>query len=690
MFYGYFNRDTGPIQCTDFVQGGAGTSGAFYSECDGNGLGGVSNSGTAVGVVDWNGDGVTDLLMSNGGTLGVETSTGAGFSSMVTTTIPLTSGETAMPLSVTGNKSAPDIGIISGGTLTYYLHDVVDDPTDTMTTVTDGNGNTVKLAYSSITGAGNAYTPGTVANMTIEEVPDTDTLFVVRTLTLPDGLGGTYTKTYHYTDGRINYARNPSFEGFAQTQATDSRIGEIETTSYDQLFPRTGMVTEDDLSQSDGTPISTSTYTNKDDELDSTLYGDRHFTYASSVETKTYEVGGSENGTEVTDTVTDYKYPDAYGNFADINTTVTAEGGSAFNGVWTTDTTASYVDDASTWCLTLPASISVAKTAPDEATVTHTNTYTPDTRNGAWCRPSQVAEGAGNSDYDVTRSFQYDAFGNVSQVTVSGMGISPARVWNYNWGPTGQFQVDVQDPVGTAQNYEEAIGYDYDLGLKTSDVIQTVAGVSNTTPTTWTYDGLGQLQEKDFPDGTSVNWTYGPCSPSACKGDTQAFEVVSQTAKDADGAQISARSTYLDSFGRPVAAAKLLMDGTEALTERQYDAFGNVAKQSTPCNGSNCPQYWTETTYDALNRPISISSPDAQNPSIQDTTAISYAGGRTTVTNAGNETSSKVTDVTGGVREVTDGTGRTQQFTLDSDGNVLQVAGGPGTITVSYYYGGEG
>jgi virulence plasmid B protein len=327
LFYGYFNRDAGKIQCTDFVEGGAGTSGAYYSACDGNGLSGgtMADPGTVVGAVDWNGDGLTDLLVGDGTTLGVETSTGTGFNSVTTTTIPWASGQTAMPLSVTGNRSAPDIGIISGGTFTYYLHDVVDDPPDTMTTVTDGNGNTTKIAYSSITGTGNAYTPGTGANMTNEEVADTDTLFVVQTLTLPDGLGGTYTKTYHYTDGRINYSRSPSFEGFATVKVTDSRLGEVETTSYDQLFPLTGMPTEDDLSQAGGTFMSKSTYTNTDDVLVSTQYGDRHFPYASVVEIKAYEVGGTENGGEITDTVNDNNDPDAYGNFAKIDTTVTAE-----------------------------------------------------------------------------------------------------------------------------------------------------------------------------------------------------------------------------------------------------------------------------------------------------------------------------------------------------------------------------
>lgn len=74
---------------------------------------------------------------------------------------------------------------------------------------------------------------------------------------------------------------------------------------------------------------------------------------------------------------------------------------------------------------------------------------------------------------------------------------------------------------------------------------QTTGGVQNNQPVTWTYDGLGQLQKEGFPDGASFNWAYATCSLSSCESDAQAFEVISQTTKDVNGAQISTASTYL-------------------------------------------------------------------------------------------------------------------------------------------------
>jgi RHS repeat-associated protein len=692
MFYGDFNGD----HCSDFTFATAPgqPTGAYESACDGNGEQISSDVGTVVGVADWDGRNRGDLLVNQGGYLGVETSTGSGFSPVSTTTIPLTSGETALPLSVTGGGLA-DIGIINGGTLTYYLHNVANDPPDTLTTVTDGNGNVIKINYASTLGVGNVYTPYSSSESGVTapaypEAPYADNLFVVQTLTLPDGMGGSYTKSYRYTDLREDLSRGSSLEGFESVQITDSRNSQVETISYDLPFPFGGMVNEDDVAQSGGTHVSTVAYVNKDDELNSTPTEFRHFPYASSVTTTEYEVGGAENGVEVSQAVTEYQNPDNYGNFAKIDTTLTGGAASQYDGSsWTTDTTASYVDDSSTWCLTLPSSISVAKTAPDQAAITHTSTYT---RDGSYCRPSQVVKDAGNSSYDVTRAFKYDGFGNVNKVTVTGAGISTARVWNYTWGTTGQFQTVIQDPVASASGYEEAIAYDYGLGLKSSDVIQTTGGTEDAPPTTWGYYGLGQPKSEGFPDGTSLDWTYTACGQASCNDYPNAFEAVIATAEQSGGGTISTQSAYLDSLGRTVAATKTLMDGTQALTEQGYDQFGNVVKQSSPCNGSNCPQYWTQVKYDALNRPVTILSPDPQDPSVQDTTQISYAGGKTTTTNAQNEVSTQVTDPSGALRETIDGTGYAQNFTLDSDGDVLNVTDSGGTLIYSatYYHGGEG
>ena len=690
-------------RCDDFVA--PGDYALLVSACNGKPATALafssSSTVTAAGVIDWNGDGLDDLLINDNGVLGIETSSGSGINPLVTTGISLPSSATVLSLDVNGD-GLPDIAIVNGGTVTYYLHNAIGQRGDLLSSITDGNGNTLSPVYTSISDG--AYTAGTGASD-----PESDwigNLWVVQQLTVSDGTGGKYTESYHYTDARMNRLRG--FEGFSEIQVTDGRNSESRYTCYDLLFPKTGMVNEEDLFQGSGTPqcggaqlsgtaISTATYANTDDQLDTRTYFDRHFPYAQKVTQDTYEVGGTENGQKITESVTNYDFkspPDNYGNFTSVDTTVTdKDPGSPYVGeVWETTTTASYVDDASTWCLTLPQSIAIAQSAPGESTITHTTTYN---RDSSYCRALSLTEDAGMSAYDVTRQFGYDGFGNVKQVTVSGSGF-PDRISTYNWGTTGQFVEQIQDPVAYASNYEEKIGYDYGKGVKTSDVIQTTSGTQDAPPTRWTPDGFGRITQEAFPDSTTLNITYTACSQTSCNGYPNAFEVVAATAKGSDSSTISAQNTYVDSFGRTVARTQLLLDGSSALTEQSYDQYGNLVAQTTPCNASPCPAYTTSIRYDALNRPTSISSPDPSvvTPTGNVTTTISYTGRKTSVQNAKGQVTTRIVDVTGALRQTLDDTGYGQAFTLDSDGNVRQ-ANGNGTSTAflyskTYDYGGEG
>jgi RHS repeat-associated protein len=609
-------------------------------------------------------------------------STGNGVGALVTTGITgISSSDSAIPLSVTGD-GLPDLGVIGGGSMVYYQHAQVTSHPDLLSSLTDGDENTIQPSYISITAG--AYNLETGA-----QDPESDwigDLWVTETLTLPDGIGGTYNQAYDYSGARWNRLRG--FEGFAEIKATDSRNHIYSDTSYNQLFPLAGMPSESDVFQSDGTPISKTMYVNSPNEIDSTQYEERYFPYPSKVTRDTYEVGGSENGDEITDEVTNYT-PDSYGNFTEVDSTLTdTDPGSPFSGgtaAWTTNTTASFADDTTAWCLSLPTSIKVEKTAPGEPSITRTTTYTPDDTN---CRESSEVEDAGNANYDVTRSFSYDSFGNVKQLTVTGAGMSP-RIWNIGWGNTGQFPETIQDPVAAADGYEEAIGYNFGQGLKSSDVVQTTGGIENAPPVKWYYDSFGRLSQEVLSDGTSQNFSYAACG-SSCYNSNH-FETVSDTIKGSGGAEITDRSTYLDHFGRPLVLLARLMDGTYAQVERQYDNMGNVLKQSAPCSASGCNDYWTQVSYDLLNRPTNITQPDAGNTSL--TKRVDYAGRTTKVSMSQmGEVNTEVTDVTGALRETRDSYAYGQNFTLDSDGNVLSVTDNSSNSITSYTYdyGGEG
>lgn len=675
-------------RCTDLAWNEAAGLGQtiYVSPCNGSAGTYYSVSYPVIGAITLNGDADADVLVDVGGTLGYYPSTGNGVGALVTTGITgITSSDSAIPLSVTGD-GLPDLGVFGGSGMVYYQHAQVTSHPDLLSSLTDGDENTIQPSYTSITAG--AYTLSTGATD-----PESDwigDLWVTETLTLPDGIGGTYTETYDYSDARWNRLRG--FEGFGKVGNKDSRKGIYSQTSYDQVFPLTGMPNESDIYQSvgasgtPGIPISKTAYVNLPNELSSAQYEEQYFPYASKVTQDTYEVGGGENGDKITDTVTTYT-PDSNGNFTEIDRTVTDEDpGSPFTGgQWTTNTTSNFESDTSIWCPSLPTSISVTRTAPGEPSITRTTTYSPDDMN---CRENSETEDAGNSSYDVTRSFGYDSFGNIKQLTVTGAGMTP-RIWNTGWGNTGQFPETTQDPVGTADGYEVAIGYNYGLGLKSSEVVQTTGGTENAPPTKWYYDRFGRPSQEVQPDGTSHNFTYSACG-SSCFNSNH-FETVTETTEGAGGAEITDKSAYLDHFGRPLVLLTRLMDGTYAQVEKQYDYMGNLVKQSAPCSASGCTDYWTQVNYDLVNRPTSVIQPDPGNASL--TKAIAYAGLATTVSiSQMGEGNTYVTDVTGALRETRDTYKYGQNFALDSDGNVLSVTDSNSNTILSstYDYGGEG
>lgn len=106
-----------------------------------------------------------------------------------------------------------------------------------------------------------------------------------------------------------------------------------------------------------------------------------------------------------------------------------------------------------------------------------------------------------SSQYEVTEAFAYDAFGNVSTDTVTGINMSP-RQTTLNWtATTGQFLMSRKDASGATTQYN----YNFNLGLR--------SGVTdpNLLTTSWTYDAFGRGQKESRPDQTYTEWAYNHC-----------------------------------------------------------------------------------------------------------------------------------------------------------------------------------
>lgn len=654
--------------CTDILTATA----LLLSACNGTAPVSVAlpTGVTALGGMDWNGDGRRDVLVKQAnGNLGVVLSTGSGLSSSVigTSYSAASTSYTAAP-NLTGDGQDALVAW-NGTSVSYYLHGgTTGAPPDLLTKVTDGYGNSASPTYTTLAlGSGTVYTEGTSG-----AYPDPNyvgPMYVVSLTTFSDPTstnGGTYTQSATYASALENLLGR-GFDGFNTLSITDSRNNLKDSSSFEQIFPYAGMKSQDTVTESSATvSVTTNAPYNPPwgNTLSSTPNQERYFPYFSGSTTQRYEVGGTENGDLITTASTNYTL-DNYGNPTSVVTTVTDnDPNSPYTGqFWKTTVTNIADESTSPYCLSLFTQTQTAYTATNGAAVTITKTLTPDLTH---CDYSQVVtQSNSGSAYAVTEALLYDAFGNVNSDTVTGTGMS-ARLTSTNWGTTGQFPASVTDPSGATTQF----GYNFSYGKKSSQTDP------NGLITSWQYtDGFGRKTQEARPDGTSTTWSYSDCNPGCLIGAhgtdiTHTVYAVGGSTVITDGAD------YLDSVDRPlVSKARMLASGSYSRNEKRYDSLGRTAQVMMPCTWTAlttaCP-YFTTNSYDVLNRVLSSSRPISSTNNSLQSTNYAYAGRTTTVTDP-YTVRYVVTDVNGWQRQTKDPMGYVVTLAYDAAGNKTSV-----------------
>jgi len=321
-------------------------------------------------VLDWNGDGKSDLLVNNGGYFGVylsRGSTASPFSTLISTSVPVPTGCSPFAFDLDGD-GFDDIGCVdttSPFAVSYYTHNgsggaLLAQQPDLLNSFTDGYGVNISPSYVSTSQSN--YTRGTGTPESL--VDATDPIVVVAQVTNSNGIGGTYNKTYSYVGARTDTARG-NFVGFQRIDETDSRNSLIKRTYFEQTFPIAGMVYQQEVMQPDGvTPISRIVNFNKPEALSTAIFNQRYFSYLKSSTATQYEVGGSWNG-NLLRTVTTANTFEFTGGLLYDQTVTTTEPTSGANGVtaggsWVERTympIANLVNDTTNWCLGRPGKI---------------------------------------------------------------------------------------------------------------------------------------------------------------------------------------------------------------------------------------------------------------------------------------------------------------------------------------------
>ncbi len=246
----------------------------------------------------------------------------------------------------------------------------------------------------------------------------------------------------------------------------------------------------------------------------------------------------------------------------------------------------------------------------------------------------------GNGTSWLTENFLYDAFGNITQKTLSGTGIAN-RVEIYTYDTSGRFMTKSTDV----------------LGLETTFTYDTATGnpLSTTSPygqtTTFSYDAWQRLLKETNYLGKETNFAYNKENVSG---------VGWCLTKLTDYPEGQDEMTYYNVFGWTVQTKKLSLNYQWIQKSFEYDAIGRQIKESEPYFSNASPTQWNQVYFDQYGRPISQSLFTGK---IIDT---SYNGLSVTVN---------------------DGT-KTITTTKDALGNIVTLQDSGGTINYQYYANG--
>lgn len=631
-------------------------------------------------VTDWDGDGMEELIARHTSTARwhVFRSNGENLTTPQDTGLAASSGSNVVALDANGDGLI-DIGY-KNSSYTFVVRLRSGPKADLLKNVTDGYFNQTNFIYDRITAG--SYTPGSSS----PSFPDIDYIapvYVVSQVRRNTGLiSSVYTVDYSYEDLRRN-VEGRQLLGFKARTMTDSRTGIETREEYRQDFPYTGLLKSRAVRQADNTLIRYETYA-WSKQTGGSGFESYHLPWMNGSLVQNFEVGGPYNGV-LKNSITGTFVADNYGTVTDM-TVVTREGTGA-NGIspgatYTERTLLSSVsNNTANWCIGLPGQTQLINSHNQAfgATITRTVSHSWDTTR---CRlDSEIIE-PGSAQYRVDRSLGYDAYGNIDTETVTGVGMV-ARTTTTNWGVNKNLPISTTNALGHTTSYV----WDYATGDNTR------VTDPNGIVTQIAYNGFGEPERIDRPDGTYVEMLSSPCSlpNSYCgTGFNRVVSMLRLNYRASNGSIIRYEDEFFDRFDRPVQRHTPTMTGAVSRVRTHYDIHGNVHQVSMPTLSSvPIATHYQTITYDILNRPTSVSQPISSTNGTLKTQSTFYEGLTTRIVDYENETSWLVSNAFGETVRTRDTGGYHQDFSFDAFGSLRRVRDSLGVnhLQKSYAYG---
>ena len=278
--------------------------------------------------------------------------------------------------------------------------------------------------------------------------------------------------------------------------------------------------------------------------------------------------------------------------------------------------------------------------------MTESRGMTVQTRNGNY-QPTLMTKTIQGSQTG-KNIYNYDNQGRVILEGVIKYTSTDALQTTYTYNTNGQL-TSTTDPM------ENSTTYLYDSRGRIT------MRTDNTGSTSYTYDHLGRITSETYPDGSTKQYTYAWASPRYSVSVTSSNEPTI--------------ATYYDARNRETRSSKQLYNGTIVKTDRQYDIYGQLQKVSVPFTGASATT-WTTYDYDIYGRTTMVVEPTGR------TINYSYSGNTVTVDD-GQNTTTKTYDAMSRLIEVEDNSGTTS-YTLHANGNPLEIDALDNSLTFTY------
>ena len=502
--------------------------------------------------------------------------------------------------------------------------------------VKNGFGQVVEASYDWLSKGSNYVRGGTLTAWPVIDIQPA--IPVVKSLSSPNGIGGTKTVEYTYSGAKL-HRQGKGFLGFLTTSISDYTSDMKVSREFEyKLTPRLILLKKEKTSLiSTGASVSEITYTN-----DVTMTGLRYKIEVSAV---------NENNLLTTVVKTKSMTYDSYGNLLQLT---------ANDGVEIVTTTSTYVAFGTWWIPSKLATITVSKTRSGQAAFSEKKNCF----YNAFGSMYQEVRFPGTSTA-LTKTFGFDNFGNtISENTSSSGLISIVRTAEFD--DKGRFMIKNFNPL----NQVTEVVYDKKWGLPLSTKTPDGLVVTNT------YNSFGSVLTNTSQTGiiTTIQKQWSISSGSATPNTPQNTLYSIKTETQDKPYNI----IWYDVLGREVQVDNEGQTSVYRIVTN-YDSKGNVYTKTNPFVAGGSPVY-TTYLYDVYGRMTSKS-----NGASNVTYGYSSTGGQTTVV----ETSptgviTRVIDASNKLISNSDNSG-TLSYTYYSSDKMKQVSMG-GTILNSFEY----